>query len=128
MPSALVLDVGERGLALRAERHEPAGDGDRGAVLAHGVIVRRERLGGGVGAREAIGEGRDAHRLQGRALLPPRRLDVGRFSAAGHAALLPKRLRYAWMNSSRSPSITLCTSPTLSSVRWSLTIVYGWKT
>ena len=32
------------------------------------------------------------------------------------------------MNGSRSPSITRCTSPTFSSVRWSFTMVYGWKT
>src|SRR5207237_1082682 len=56
-------------------------------------------------------------------LLAARRLDE-----AGHAACLPKRLRYASMNGSRSPSITFCTSATLSSVRWSLTIVYGWNT
>ena len=38
------------------------------------------------------------------------------------------RLRYASVNSSSLPSSTACASPTFTSVRWSLTIVYGWST
>ena len=44
------------------------------------------------------------------------------------AAGAPCSLRYAWMNGSIAPSITFWTSGIFSSVRWSLTIVYGWKT
>ena len=50
-------------------------------------------------------------------------LAPGLFDEARHAALLPKRLRNASMKGSRSPSITLWTSLTFRSVRWSLTIV-----
>src|SRR2546428_172382 len=67
---------------------------------------------------ETIGERDDAAPYELGELLPPRRLDE-----AGHAALPPKRLRYASMNGSKSPSITLWTSATFSSVRWSFTMV-----
>src|SRR6266516_2004758 len=70
------------------------------------------------GAVETIGERDDAALYELGELLPPRRLHE-----AGHAALLPKRLRYASMNGSKSPSITRWTSATFSSVRWSFTMV-----
>ena len=70
------------------------------------------------GAIEPVGERDDAALYELGQLLPPRRLDE-----ASHAALLPKRLRYASMNGSRSPSITFWTSATFSSVRWSFTMV-----
>ena len=38
------------------------------------------------------------------------------------------RLAEEWLNESIAPSITFCTSAILSSVRWSLTMVYGWNT
>ena len=99
------------------------GDGDRGPVVAHRVIVRGQRLArrcgcGRTGRRTAR---RPAPRAAAQ-LVAPRRLDE-RALVAGHAALPPNRLRYASMNSSRSPSITRCTSPTFSSVRWSFTMV-----
>src|SRR2546426_6447959 len=77
-----------------------------------------ERRPGGPGAIEAIGERRYAPLHELRELLAPRRLDEAR-----HAALLPKRLRYASMKGSMSPSITFWTSATFSSVRWSFTMV-----
>src|SRR2546428_12145084 len=78
-----------------------------------------ERGARGRRALEAVGVRRHAAPHQLLQLLPPRHFHKARH----YAALLPKRLRYASMNWSRSPSITRWTSFTLSSVRWPFTIV-----
>src|SRR5689334_10450763 len=110
----------ERRLAHGAQQNEPAREPvHRRIVEAEGLQRRADRA----GAVEPIRERDDAALHQLGELLAPRRLDE-----AGHAACLPKRFRYASMNGSRSPSITFWTSATLSSVRWSLTMVYGWNT
>ncbi len=44
------------------------------------------------------------------------------------AATPARRFSSARTNSSRSPSSTPCTLPTSTFVRWSFTIVYGWRT
>ena len=65
-------------------------------------------------------------------LLAPRLLHE--VQLVGHAALPvvtdtpPDCLRNASMNGSMPPSITFWTSGIFSSVRWSLTMVYGWNT
>src|SRR5260370_37535294 len=87
------------------------------------VLVPVERSARRPGAREAVGVRCDAPLHELRQLLAPRHLDE-----AGHAALLPNRLRYASMRGSRSPSITRCTSVVFNSVRGSFTIVDGWNT
>src|SRR5204863_2850277 len=123
------------------DRVDPAGDGHPRTMLSHGVLVSVQRLRGGVRPLVPVGEGGypsglergavlSARHLHERPLLPARTSALVRAHAlaAAHAALPPNRLRYAWMNSSRSPSITRWTSPTFTSVRWSLTMVYGWKT
>ena len=128
-PARAVLQVQEGRLPLRPHRGDPAGDRDAGPVFAHRVVVGGERFGSGMGALVAVGERGDPRRLQRRTLLAPCRLDERALlialvaPAPAHAALPPNRLRYAWMNPSRSPSMTRCTSPTFTSVRWSLTMV-----
>src|SRR2546426_3876075 len=114
LPGA-VLHVTERRLAHGAQQNEPPREPVDGRVVLTESLVRRLDRGGAV---ETIGERDDAALYELGELLPPRRLDE-----AGHAALLPKRLRYASMNGSKSPSITLWTSATFSSVRWSFTMV-----
>ena len=100
------------------------GDGDRRAVIAHGVDRRprapRRRCGSARSGRRTARRPSASEPRACRAA-PPRRTCGS--VPLGHAALLPKRLRYASMNASRSPSMTRCTSPSLSSVRWSLTMV-----
>ncbi len=133
MPARAVLQMEEGRLALRAHAHDAPGDGDGRPIVAHGVVVGGQHLGGGVAPLVPVGEGRYALGLERRALLAAGGLDeravvVALAPVGAHAALPPKRLRYAWMKASRSPSMTRWTSPTLTSVRWSLTIVYGWKT
>src|SRR6266702_4791560 len=114
LPGA-VLQVTERRLAHGAQQNEPPGEPvDGRVVFAESLERRLDRA----GAVETIGEWDDTALYELGELLPPRRLDE-----AGHAALLPKRLRYASMNGSKSPSITRWTSATFSSVRWSFTMV-----
>ena len=117
-----VLEMRERGLPVRPQRDEsPSERMPRLVILA---AVRRQRCVRRRATIEAIRERRDAALDELFQLLAPRGLDK-----SGHyAALLPKRFRNASMNGSRSPSMTLCTSLTFSSVRWSFTMVYGWKT
>ncbi len=117
-----ILEMRERGLPVRPQRHQSPSEGiPRLVILA---AVRRQRCLRRRAAIEAIGERRDATLDELLQLLAARGLDK-----SGHyAALFPKRFRNASMNGSRSPSMTLCTSLTFSSVRWSFTIVYGWKT
>src|SRR2546426_1127722 len=110
-----VLEVSEGRLAHGAQQDEPPREAVDGRVrVAESLERRLDRA----GAVEPVGERDDAALYELGELLPPRRLDE-----AGHAALLPKRLRYASMNGSKSPSITLWTSATFSSVRWSFTMV-----
>ena len=122
----------ERRLALRPPRRDaPGARADLGALLAHLVLERRTARGRSgacarTGRRRAARPSpRSAAGFSRRASSTKVRSSVTRASVV---ACPPNRLRYAWMNASRSPSITRCTSPILSSVRWSLTIVYGWKT
>src|SRR5207245_1278409 len=115
-----ILEMAEGGLAHGTEQdQQPRKPVYNAVFMAKAVERERDR----VRAIEPIGERDHAALRQLSELLAP-----GGLYEAGHAALLPKRFRYASMNGSRSPSITFCTSPTLSSVRWSLTIVYGWNT
>src|SRR2546427_2168003 len=114
-PPAVVLEVGEGGLAVRPQGDEPPGEPMGGRIAVAEALergARRRR------ALEAVGVRRHAAPHQLLQLLPPRHFHEARH----YAALLPKRLRYASMNWSRSPSITRWTSFTLSSVRWSFTI------
>src|SRR4029077_6883843 len=115
-----VLEMSEGGLAHGTEQDEPSGEAVDRLVA---IPERLEGLRNHARPIEPVGE-RD-HAALGEL---GEFLASGRFDEARHAALLPKRFRYASMNGSRSPSITFWTSPTLSSVRWSLTIVYGWNT
>ena len=116
-PAARVLEVGEHRPPLGPERHQPPRDGDHRPRIAQRVVVERARLGGEVGPLVAVGVGPHAAGLERRAVVPAGLLDVGPLGGAAHAALPANRLRYACMNSSMSPSITRCTSVTLSSVR-----------
>ena len=129
-PAARVGEMREGGLAMAAPGDEPAGHAHHLAVRAFGQGgPRGGRRHRGVRPLVAIGVRRDAAREQLVELLAPRlhhEVEVVRAHAALPAA--PNRFRYASMNGSIAPSITLCTSVCLSSVRWSLTIVYGWKT
>src|SRR5207249_11460477 len=104
---------GRRGRGAR--RSEAAREPVEGRVL---VAEADERPLVGAGAVEPVGERNDAAVGELGELLASRRLDE-----AGHAALLPKRFKYASMNGSKSPSMTFWTSATFSSVRWSFTIV-----
>src|SRR2546430_5836061 len=115
--AALILQMRERRFAVRPQRDEPSRERiPRRIVVA---LERGERLLRRRGTLESVRERRDAALQQLFQLLTPRRFD----EPGGHAALLPKRFRNASMNGSRSPSITLWTSLTFSSVRWSFTIV-----
>ena len=114
-----VLDVRERRLAVPAERYQATRHPDRDLGLG---IERRERLGRRVGPLVAVRVRVDAPRAERVQRLPAHGLQV-RLCRPAHAALPPKRFRKVLMNSSRSPSITACTSPTFSSVRWSFTMV-----
>ena len=117
-----VGQVREGRLAVRPEGHEAAGDGHRRPLA--GGRQRGQRLGRRVRAREPVGERLHAAAAQLGQLVAPRQLHEGALRRLlAHRAVRPNRLRYASMNGSMSPSITRCTSPTLSSVRWSLTIV-----
>src|SRR4029077_5392381 len=119
-PARAVFQMPEGGLAHGAQQNQPPGETVHRRVFGAERLQRRPDR---TGTIEPIGERGDAPFDQLRQLLAPCRLDE-----AGHAACLPKRLRYASMNGSRSPSITFWTSATFSSVRWSLTMVYGWNT
>src|SRR5438270_364131 len=102
---------------LRPQPHEPSRERvPRGLVVAR---IRGDRLLRARGTLEPVRKRRDAALQQLFQLLAPRRFD----EPGGHAALLPNRFKNASMNGSRSPSITLWTSLTFSSVRWSFTIV-----
>ena len=86
---------------------------------------RGHGCGGGVRAPEAVRVRRDAA-LEQRVVLVATRLEDETLLVGAHAALAPAapaRLRYASMNGSMAPSITLPTSEILSSDRWSFTIV-----
>src|SRR6185437_3881395 len=128
-PTRVVGQMCERRLAVRAP-------GDESARNAHGLGLgmftrRRQRHGvrRPVRARVAVGERGHAPLGERLELLASRPLDE--VQRVGHAAALPEPpvcVRYVSMNGSMSPSMTRCTSGILSSVRWSFTIVYGWKT
>src|SRR5690242_1110742 len=100
------------------------------ALLTFGI--QRYRIGSVMRTVEAIGEGRRSTRRECVELLAPGLLHE--VDVVAHAAALPpvpcpaNSRRYASMNGSMSPSITRCTSGIFNSVRWSFTIVYGWKT
>src|SRR5256885_5439345 len=119
-PAAGVLQMPEGRLAHRAQQHEPPRQPvHRRVALAESL----ERRAGGAGALEPVREPRHAAPNQLGELFAARGLDEAR-----HAALLPNCFKYASMKGSRSTSITICTSVTFSSVRWSFTMVYGWNT
>src|SRR5437868_1362413 len=119
--------MGEGGLPMPPPGNNPPRDihgRPIRAVAEHGLRLRR-----GVLAIEAISVRRDSRRLQGFEFFASRLENEVQFF--GHAAAVvdpPPCFRYASMNGSMAPSITFWTSGILSSVRWSLTIVYGWNT
>jgi len=112
----LVFEMRKCRLAMRSERHQPAGEHmPRGIVVA---LVGRLRLLRRRGALEAVGKRRNAARDQRVQLVAPRRFDEAALTPRRHyAALFPKRFKNASINGSRSPSMTLWTSLTFSSVR-----------
>jgi len=123
-------EMGERRLAVATPRDQSSSDAHRCAAV---VLTLRERLGRsrrGVCTVVAVRERRHASAYQRVELIPPRLLNE--VQLVGHAGspvfTPPVSLRNASMNGSIPPSITFCTSGILSSVRWSLTIVYGWNT
>jgi hypothetical protein len=134
----LVGEVSERRLAVPALRDEPPRDAHgRSLLVPRAIAEGGERLRRRVRAVEGVGERRDAARLERRQLLAPRpqhEVEVvarvrRRTTVVAHAEFASVTcFRYASTNGSMSPSITRCTSGILSSVRWSFTIVYGWKT
>ncbi len=92
-PAARVLDVGERGLPLRAKRDDPAGHGHFRAVIAHGVVVQLESIQGVVGPLEAVGVGLDPQLLEALAPEAALLLDLGPGVVVGHAAVPPNCFR-----------------------------------
>src|SRR5690606_38439570 len=145
-----IHEVREHRLAVRARGDEPAAQTDgrpepflQGPLLLGGLEsgprVRRGRI-----DLEPVGERLDttlpqrlellvahadrlAQPLAAALHLSTRRIPLLRHRSP-QAARAPNSFRYASMNGSRSPSITRCTSEIFSSVRWSVTIVYGWNT
>ena len=103
------------------ERHQPARQPMDGRIVV--ATVGGHRLRRVTRPLEPVGERGDAAFHEFLKLFLPRR-----FYETAHAALPPGRFRNASMNGSISPSITLCTSVTFRSVRWSFTMVYGWNT
>ena len=101
--------------------------------LRRRLAGQRQGVSRPVRAGEAVGKRRHAPRLERLELLAARlHHEIGVVVLGlAHRALpeepfpLPCCLMYASMKGSIAPSITLCTSVILSSVRWSLTIVYG---
>ena len=129
----LVGEMRERRLAVRAPRHHPPGDAHRPArpvVRAFGsaaIAPPMRRACARTGTRTArCPPPPSASSLARRS----RRTKLRSSAAHARAAARSRRAcrRYASMNGSIPPSITFCTSGILSSVRWSLTIVYGWNT
>src|SRR5213595_2842721 len=117
----------ERRLAMRSPRHDASRKSDRGPFL--GVTDQRLGLTREMLSVERVRVWSNAGGFQGLEFLPSRLEDE--VEVLAHAAAVvepPPCLRYASMNGSIPPSITFWTSGILSSVRWSLTIVYGWKT
>src|SRR5690606_229330 len=90
-PAGGILHMPEADLALGPPGLDPPGDRYRGTRVAHLVPVEGERVGGGVAALEAPGEGPDAEGLQCGALLPPVPLRLAQLLA--HAAFPPNRFR-----------------------------------
>src|SRR5579863_3855677 len=137
--AALVGEMRERRLAVPAPRHHPPRRRHDRPLLG-ALRQRGARFGCRVRASEPVRERLDARRDQRVELGAPVAEDEVEILACavdrGHAAAVPfapparrtEALRYASMNGSIPPSITFWTSGILSSVRWSLTIVYGWKT
>ena len=96
---------------VRPQRDQAPGDAVDGGIVVR--RVRGQRLLRGRRALEPVGEGGHAALQQLLELLAP-----GGFHETRHyAALFPKRFKNASMNGSRSPSMTLWTSLTFSSVR-----------
>ncbi len=121
-PPGNILDVGEGRLPLASVRHQAAGHRDVGAIVAHGVVIGRDGGGGGKRPLERVAKWLDPGGTE-LVELGAARLLHERAGLIRHAAVPPAPFRYASMNSSMSPSITLCTSVSFNSVRWSLAIV-----
>src|SRR4051812_43704877 len=114
----------EDGLAMCSPGDDASSDRNERSIVSgshqcEGVCRR-------VPAVESVSVRRNTGCLQGFELLATRLED--KVQLLCHAAAVldsPVCLRYASMNGSMAPSITFCTSGIFSSVRWSLTIVYG---
>src|SRR6185437_460866 len=130
--AAVVGNMGECGLAVGAPGHDAAGHAHGLALVVHPLWQQRHRICRAMRAVESITERLDTARFERLELLSPSALYEVQVLVRAHAAALPGGVpscdRYASMNGSMSPSMTRCTSGILSSVRWSFTIVYGWKT
>ena len=119
--AALVPEVREGRLAVRAPRHRPARDAD-GRPLLEPPQQRRE-VGRPVAPVERVRERWDPRRFERLELLATSAEHEVEFVAHRASSVELPALRNASMNGSMSPSMTFCTSGILSSVRWSFTIV-----
>src|ERR1051325_45424 len=122
-----ICEMSESSLAVRAPGDYPPRYRHRRSCVAiphHGQCSFRCLL-----SIETVRVRSYAGRLQGCQFLASRL--ENEVQVFGHAAAVvdsPVCFRYASMKGSIAPSITFCTSGILSSVRWSLTMVYGWNT
>ena len=116
--------MGERRLAVGTPGNDAPSDGHHRSFVAvphQGVSGFRSVL-----AIKAVRVRCYTGRLQGFQFFAPRLED--KIQVFGHAAAVvesPVCFKYASMNGSIAPSMTFWTSGIFSSVRWSLTIVYG---
>src|SRR5690349_9904617 len=125
--SRRICEMRESSLPVCAPGDDSPGESNRrtGFSIAHHC----QRRFGCVLSIEAVGVRSYAGRLQGCQFFATRL--ENEVKIFGHAAAVvdsPVCFKYASMKGSIAPSITFCTSGILSSVRWSLTIVYGWNT
>ncbi len=122
-----ISQMREGGFSVRAPGDDSSGQSYSRTFLR--VAEELLRIGGAVLAVEGVRVRVYPRRLQRFELLPARlENEVELFAHAAAVVDPPPCFRYASMNGSIPPSITFWTSGIFSSVRWSLTMVYGWNT